>query len=511
MNYPFIKCLSPQRIKHPTTGEYMVVGCGKCASCLNLRSQQLSLKCKLETKSHRFCYFVTLTYDETFIPIMVPVAIHGTKGMEYYFISICKRLKEDGQCITIKDMHPHQLDELQKKIGTSYGLPYPSVRDAQLFIKRLRKNIYSATNEKIRYFLCGELGPKHLRPHYHLLVWFDNEQTAERLDECINKSWKFGRTDSQAVAKDASSYVANYVNSLGSIPDLYKTGKCKPFCLHSSFLGEKFFTSQNKEIYRLSSAEFIRRSIRINDSVSEFVLWRSIKNCFYPKCRGYATSSTSERKFLYTLYARFRARKKAHRQPSRLAEEIIREAEELAYKLDIPYDDIKELGQYYDELLKISQNYDTIEAAEISHRNGIIDDDQYLEAYFAYLQNLEYYKNYIYRDLSLSKHFLEFVCNSDNEIEINTKVHMIEYFYMSLELDSLNNQLQHQELMLQNEEDTQMYLQFFYDDYELSDLKKLPLYKVYTKEVLRIRDESQKHKKLNDENRILFNNIGLIQ
>lgn len=510
MNYPFIKCLNPIWINNRSTGEPQLVGCGKCASCLNLRAQNLSLKCKLESKQHDYCYFITLTYDDTFVPTMISVAINGTRGRSYYFISLCSRLGENGTCITIADISKSQLDELQNKLGSPYGIPYLSVRDAQLFIKRLRKNISKYSDEKIRYFLCGEYGPKHLRPHYHLLVWFSDTEISERLDECVNQSWKFGGVRSEAVWKDASSYVANYVNSVGNIPDLYTKGKCKPFCLHSTFLGESFYRNQGKEIYKLTATEFIRRSERINDSVSEFVLWRSIKNCFYPRCRDYASLSTSERKFFYTMYAQFLGRKKTHRQPSRLAEEIIREAEELAYRLDLPYDDLRHLGKYYDELLNISRWYDYVQEAHDSYVKGITDEDQYLEAYYEYLRNWEYMKNFIYRDLAISKHFLEFVCNSTNEIEINCKVHMIEYFYRSLDLANLNDSLKHQEEMLERGELNEDELVFFYDDYDLSDLKKTPLYNIYSQNVEAMREQRQKHKKQNDANKLLFTRVGLI-
>lgn len=46
--------------------------------------------------------------------------------------------------------------------------PTLSVRDVQLFFKRLRKKF---TGRRIRYYLCGEYGPKTFRPHYHAIIY----------------------------------------------------------------------------------------------------------------------------------------------------------------------------------------------------------------------------------------------------------------------------------------------------------------------------------------------------
>lgn len=39
------------------------------------------------------------------------------------------------------------------------------------WVKRLRKAIKIKYNKEIRIMACGEYGPKHLRPHYHMLIY----------------------------------------------------------------------------------------------------------------------------------------------------------------------------------------------------------------------------------------------------------------------------------------------------------------------------------------------------
>ena len=51
---------------------------------------------------------------------------------------------------------------------TDDGVMTLSVRDTQLFLKRLRKRF---SNVRIRYYLAGEYGPIGRRPHYHAIIF----------------------------------------------------------------------------------------------------------------------------------------------------------------------------------------------------------------------------------------------------------------------------------------------------------------------------------------------------
>lgn len=510
MKYPFIKCLHPVRIKHKNTGEWMYVGCGKCPSCKNLRSSQLTLKCNLESRSHEYCHFITLTYDDTFVPVCAPIAVHGTQGKEYHLVSLCRRTGEFGNVLATVSLRESLIDRLYKKLGTDYGIPYLSRRDVQLFIKRLRKLIKTECNENIRFFVCGEYGPKHLRPHYHLLVWHSDRQTSEKMADFVCKAWKFGYTDIQLSNGNATNYVASYVNSLGTLPDIYTKGQLKPFSGHSNFLGEKFYRNQGKKIYSLSATEFIRRSERINDSLSEFTLWRSLKDTFYPKCRGYATSSSSERQFLYTLYAQFCGRKKTHRQPYQLAREILKEIEEVFYSWDLPFDDLAKAAMYYDGQFRWSATHAKFIDAQQLFSDGLMVESEFMDVCCDYIAERERILGVIYRDLSLSKRFLEFVCNSDDPIEIQCKINMIEHFYNSLELASLNDQYESQSEMLDTGAIDYEDLEFYYDNMNVSNLLDSRIYKAYKKYIIEKSREHMKHKIQNDANRRLFSEVGLL-
>lgn len=122
---------------------YIEVPCGKCILCRDKKVRDWSTRAMCESQtSDSFPLFITLTYEDTFLPD-----------------SVCKE-------------------------------------HCQSFMKRLRINTqrYFNMNVNLRFFLCSEYGRKHGRPHYHLLLWnfpshrFDNLKQAYEL---VRKSWSF--------------------------------------------------------------------------------------------------------------------------------------------------------------------------------------------------------------------------------------------------------------------------------------------------------------------------------
>lgn len=93
--------------------------CGQCLACRINKRRAWTLRLLLEYFIHEKASFVTLTYTDDNLPL--------------------------------------SLD----------GYPVLCKRDVQLFFKRLRKRY----GEGIRYYACGEYGPKTKRPHYHCIIF----------------------------------------------------------------------------------------------------------------------------------------------------------------------------------------------------------------------------------------------------------------------------------------------------------------------------------------------------
>lgn len=99
--------------KKPYMAGAISFGCGQCLHCRISRARQWQYRQILESFTHDFNCFVTLTYDRQHI--------RGDWSLD--------------------------------------------PRHVQLFLKRLRK---ACAPFKLRYYLVGEYGDENLRPHYHL-------------------------------------------------------------------------------------------------------------------------------------------------------------------------------------------------------------------------------------------------------------------------------------------------------------------------------------------------------
>lgn len=119
-----------------------------------------------------------------------------------------------------------------------------SVRELQLFMKRLRKAIAPI---KVRFFACGEYGDDNGRPHYHAILfgygfpdklpWRKSESghvcyRSALLEKCWSKAHPLtgetvpiGHAEIGTVTKEAGGYVARYVIKKingGQAPDHYQ-------------------------------------------------------------------------------------------------------------------------------------------------------------------------------------------------------------------------------------------------------------------------------------------------
>lgn len=106
------------------------IPCGHCLGCRLDHANMWATRCEMERKNWQHNCFVTLTYNNDNLPV-----------------------------------NKNNLATLKKK-------------DLQDFFKRLRyhesgKEEWTLTDEKnpIRYFACGEYGPKGGRPHYHAIIF----------------------------------------------------------------------------------------------------------------------------------------------------------------------------------------------------------------------------------------------------------------------------------------------------------------------------------------------------
>lgn len=162
--------------------DFIEIPCNQCHECRLKYARDWANRCMLEAKNWKNNYFVTLTYDDSFLPFT------------------------DTGLMTLKS------DDLCK------------------FLKRLRRHFEP---DIIRFYACGEYGDSTKRPHYHLILFnlnlddlvfykqyngslYFNSPTLEKL-------WPYGYVVVGACEWKSCAYVARYVmkKQKGLTSDLY--------------------------------------------------------------------------------------------------------------------------------------------------------------------------------------------------------------------------------------------------------------------------------------------------
>lgn len=302
-------CEHPKLIRNPYTHDWQYVPCGSCSTCLTNRSFTLVQRLELECHYTKYKLFCTLTYDNNHIPRMQVfngVALDSSFNHTSYERGLVRFKLQD--CL-MQDKDFKFLD----KIGNSF--PYLSHYDAQCFIKRLRINLYRLVKKEhkdekeslLRFFLCGEYGPRNYRPHFHVILLTNSEFASSHLESLVRKSWTFGFIDTSFIANTASSYVAQYVNCTSYLPAFLRKREIRPFCHYSRCptIGYSYFGIEKmQEIFNTCTPTFDYPDFE-QRKFSTCPLWRGIEDRIFPKLPKFSRLSHSSRTSLYRLALEF--------------------------------------------------------------------------------------------------------------------------------------------------------------------------------------------------------------
>lgn len=185
-------------------------------------------------------------------------------------------------------------------------------------MKRIRIHLQRKTNdknEKIRFFICGEYGPQHYRPHYHGIFFFNSEKAASLLPELIRQDWQFGFVDTSFVSGTNSRYVASYLNCTSHLPSVYQNKYLRPFILCSKCPPIGTLVHSTEEVQKIffdASPEFVLQN-HSRSTVDNVRLWSYYQNKLFPRLTFYSQFTDFDRASLYRSYARV---------PNKTAEEI---------------------------------------------------------------------------------------------------------------------------------------------------------------------------------------------
>lgn len=183
----------------------LYVPCGMCPLCQKRKKRDMMVRLVHESLCYQRSSFVTLTYNDAHLP--------------------------SNGCLVKKHV--------------------------QDWLKRLRY----FTGQRFRYFVCGEYGSRHSRPHYHAIVfgWFPSDayvhewrnQYAVYRSPLLERSWTLGFSTIGEVNPAVSRYCARYVVKKSS------SSGSDEFFLQSKLLGgigAPFFDLHWDDFYRTNSA-----------------------------------------------------------------------------------------------------------------------------------------------------------------------------------------------------------------------------------------------------------------
>lgn len=189
----------------------MFVPCRSCDACKISKANEKTALLYQELKKYPYIYFVTLTYDNEHLPVV----LNGDNRI----IRGC--VNEFGEILDYLDA-PLFVDGGRLPVGSNIndciGVLY--YKDIQNFFKRLR--VYYEREYKRKFqlqiFGVGEYGSKSKRPHFHFLLYgWSNEY--QILCSSIVENWKmcdWCKLDIDECIKladaSSSSYIASYVN-----------------------------------------------------------------------------------------------------------------------------------------------------------------------------------------------------------------------------------------------------------------------------------------------------------
>lgn len=207
---------------------FIVVGCGKCVSCQEVKRFSFAQMCDFETLSHSYLpWFGTLTYNEENLKYQVIYKqTYIADFAQQHSISY-----KDAESILSAPVNKDALKmrlEYDKEYIVSYA-PSLCTRDVQLFLKRFRQNLKRKYNGKfnhsLRYAIVGEYGLTTHRPHYHFLFWNLHSSNTEEFIQIrglIEHSWQNGFVQARVcqIGDKSASYTAKYV---GKETDGYKS------------------------------------------------------------------------------------------------------------------------------------------------------------------------------------------------------------------------------------------------------------------------------------------------
>lgn len=311
------------------TGRPLYVKCGRCKACLQEKANKRTARIRNhEQTTGRICLFITLTYDNRYIPYIRPseLSIGGRyyiyrdydvrfvrKGHKYKTVPVRRDgykleryltadtsqqreffnndgLKQKLPLLRKLNYETRQYENIPDKVGVCY------YKDFQDFYKRFeigfkREYGYRPTRS---YYVCSEYGETYRRSHFHILL-FCRPEEKEKIERHVRKAWQFTGNRKKCVdiqiARNVASYVSSYVNCGSDFPDLLRLW-FKPKAVMSFHFGHdnQFFHLDNiVRMFEQNDWSYpCTRHLEGRSIVQHVPLPRYVLGRWFPQITGYA-------------------------------------------------------------------------------------------------------------------------------------------------------------------------------------------------------------------------------
>lgn len=284
-NRPFDSCLYPIQL-HRDSKLYDRVPCGSCSFCQKRKQSSWQNRLYHHLTCGKFTsLFITLTYSNEHLPLVSLTDYSTSEGpfgvsedRQFFYLNSSRTkfnrgvgsssysrrpLYSDFSSSDLDDYLSEKTNELlidfphyvlaninnTKYYDDSYTFAVASKSDIQDFVKRLRTLISRESSLvgldcRFTYFICSEYGPTTFRPHYHGILFFNNQRVAEWCNSTgVFDAWKkqdlpidsFGNKISSIVnnSEASAAYVSKYVTECSDLPFILRFPAFRSFHLQS--------------------------------------------------------------------------------------------------------------------------------------------------------------------------------------------------------------------------------------------------------------------------------------
>lgn len=256
----------------------LTIGCGNCVECREKKKREWADRIMLEASQYEpeSCWFVTLTYNNDFLPYGPPVlectskydaTIHYRKVPEPFI---------DSDGVIFESTIENEDDSFFYRVR---HFPTLVESHAKGFITRLVSFLYYRGFSGVRYYYAGEYGSLNKRPHYHFILFncplkkfgeltpkgSNFQGDSYYISDIVEKCWKgylpgsdkklsIGMSCVGEVNWDSARYVAGYIQKKlnGSAASYYTERGILPEFSHMSLkpgIAGDFFNEHADEIY----------------------------------------------------------------------------------------------------------------------------------------------------------------------------------------------------------------------------------------------------------------------